>query len=86
MSEPRLQAQINKKSVEYENHEEQWSESERAQLISLWERNLSLVDITENLKRPKHQIIHALFELEQIILNEKYEIIIQNYYSNKVNL
>jgi hypothetical protein len=86
MAEPRLQVQINKKSVEYENHEEEWSETERAELLSFWERSLSLVDITENLKRPKHQIIHALFELEQIILNEKYEITIQNYYSNKGNL
>ena len=86
MAEPRLQVQIDKKSIEYENHEEEWSEPERAQLLSLWEESLSLVDITEKLKRPKHQIIHALFELEQIILNEKYQTTIQNYYSNKENL
>jgi len=83
MAEPRLQIQIVKKSVEYKNHEEEWSAVERTQLLSLWEQSLNLLEITEKLQRPKHQIIHTLFELEQIILNNEHTGIIENYYSTK---
>jgi hypothetical protein len=83
MAEPRLQIQIVKKSVEYKNHEEEWSAVERTQLLSLWEQSLNLLEITEKLQRPKHQIIHTLFELEQIILNNEHTRIIENYYSTK---
>jgi DNA helicase-4 len=85
MAEPRLQVQISKKSVEYENHEEDWTGTEKAQLLSLWEQTLSLVDITEKLQRPKHQIIHVLFGLEKISLTSEHSKIIESYYYTKDN-
>ena len=83
MAEPRLQIQISKKSVEYENHEEEWTEPERVQLLSLWEQTLSLVDITEILQRPKHQIIITLFELDQFELSNKHIKAVEEHYSLK---
>ena len=83
MAEPRLQIQISKKSVEYENHEEEWTEPERVQLLSLWEQTLSLVDITEKLQRPKHQIIITLFELDQFELSNKHIKAVEEHYSLK---
>ena len=83
MAEPRLQIQIPKKSVEYENHEEEWTEPERVQLLSLWEQTLSLVDITEKLQRPKHQIIITLFELYQFELSNKHIKAVEEHYSLK---
>jgi DNA helicase IV len=81
MTEPRLQVEIAKKSVEYENHEEEWSEGERSKLLSLWEQNLNLIDITEKLQRPKHQIIQTLFELDELNLLSEHSIVIQKYHS-----
>ena len=83
MAEPRLQIQISKKSVEYENHEEEWTEPERVQLLSLWEQTLSLVDITEKLQRPKHQIIITLFELDQFELSDEHIKAVEEHYSLK---
>ena len=83
MAEPRLQIQISKKSVEYENHEEEWTEPERVQLLSLWEQTLSLVDITEKLQRPKHQIIITLFELDQFELSNKHIKAVEEHHSLK---
>ena len=83
MAEPRLQIQISKKSVEYEKHEEDWTERERVQLLSLWEQTLSLVDITEKLQRPKHQIIITLFELDQFELSDKHIKAVEEHYSLK---
>ena len=80
MAEPRLQIQISKKSVEYENHGEEWTEPERVQLLSLWEQTLNLVDITEKLQRPKHQIIITLFELDQLELSEKHLKVVTDHY------
>ncbi len=81
MTEPRLQVEIVKKSVEYENHEEEWSEGERSKLLSLWEQNLNLIDITEKLQRPKHQIIQTLFELDELNLLSEHSIVIKKYHS-----
>ena len=83
MAEPRLQIQISKKSVEYEKHEEEWTEPERVQLLSLWEQTLSLVDITEKLQRPKHQIIMTLFELDAFELSNKHIKAVEEHYSLK---
>lgn len=83
MAEPRLQIQISKKSVEYENHEEEWTEPEMAQLLSLWEQTLSLVDITEKLQRPKHQIIITLFELDCFDMNDGHMKMVENHYTLK---
>jgi len=83
MVEPRLQIQISKKSVDYENHEEEWTEPERVQLLSLWEQTLNLVDITEKLQRPKHQIIITLFELDQFELSDKHIKAVEEHYSLK---
>jgi hypothetical protein len=80
MAEPRLQVDIVKKSVEYENHEEEWTEPERAQLLSLWEQALSLVDITEKLQRPKYQVIVTLFELDQFELSDKHIKAVEDHY------
>ena len=80
MAEPRLQIQISKKSVEYENHEEEWTEPERVQLLSLWEQTLGLVDITEKLQRPKHQIILKLFELDCFDLNDGHVKMVKNHH------
>jgi len=83
MAEPRLQIQISKKSVEYENHEDEWTEPQKVQLLSLWEQTLSLVDITEKLQRPKHQIIITLFELDQFELSDKHIKAVEDHYSLK---
>lgn len=83
MAEPRLQIQISKQSVEYENHEEEWTEPERDQLISFWEQTLGLVDITEKLQRPKHQIIIMLFKLGHFELSDKHIKAIEEHYSLK---
>ena len=83
ITDPRLQIQITKKSVEYDNHEEEWTELEKDSLLSLWEQALSLVDITEKLQRPKYQVIIALFELNQFDLNETHIKAIKNHYSLK---
>ena len=83
MAEPRLQIQISKKSVEYENHEEEWTEPEMVQLLSLWEQTLSLVDITEKLQRPKHQIIITLFELDCFDMNDGHMKMVENHYTLK---
>ena len=83
MTEPRLQVEITKKSVEYENHEEEWSEGERSKLLSLWEQNLNLIDITEKLQRPKHQIIQTLFALDELSLISEHSKIIEEYHSIK---
>ena len=80
MTEPRLQIHIPDKSVEYKNHEEEWTESERQHLLSLWTQNLSLVDITERLQRPKHQIINTLFELDQFELGDKHMKAVEKHY------
>jgi hypothetical protein len=80
MAEPRLQIQISKKSVEYENHEDAWTEPQKVQLLSLWEQTLSLVDITEKLQRPKHQIIITLFELDQFELSDKHIKAVEDHY------
>lgn len=81
MVEPKLQISITKKSIEYENHEEEWTDTEKTALLSLWEKNLSLVEVTEKLKRPKHQVISTLFELDSFEFNHRYEEIIKNYHS-----
>lgn len=83
LAEPRLQIQIPKKSVEYENHEQEWTEPERVQLLSLWEQSLSLVEITEKLQRPKHQVISTLFELDQFELSDKHSKVVEEHYSLK---
>ena len=83
MAEPRLQIQISKKSVEYENHEEEWTEPERVQLLSLWEQTLSLVDITEKLQRPKHQVIITLFELDCFEITELHVKMIEAHHNHK---
>jgi hypothetical protein len=80
MAEPRLQIQISKKSVEYENHEDEWTEPQKVQLLSLWEQTLSLVDITEKLQRPKHQVIITLFELDQFELSDKHLKAVEEHY------
>jgi hypothetical protein len=80
MAEPRLQIQILKKSVEYKNHEDDWTEPERLQLLSLWELDLSLLDITEKLQRPKHQIIMTLFDLDQFELTDLHIEAIEKHY------
>ena len=81
MTEPRLQVEIVKKSVEYVNHEEEWSEIERGKLLSLWEQNLNLIDITEKLQRPKHQIVKTLFELDKLNLRSEHSVVIEEYHS-----
>jgi hypothetical protein len=83
MAEPRLQILISKKSIEYENHEDEWREPQKDQLLSLWEQTLSLVDITEKLQRPKHQIIIMLFELDQFELSDKHIKAVEDHYSLK---
>ena len=83
MAEPRLQVDIVKKSVEYDNHDEEWTETERAQLLSLWEQTLSLVDITEKLQRPKYQVIFTLFELDQFEISDKHIKAVEDHYSLK---
>ena len=83
MVEPRLQVQIAKKSVDYENHEEEWADFERNELLSLWEKEINLIEITEKLQRPKHQIIHALFESNVFEMNSQHQQIIEDYYASK---
>ena len=83
LSDPKLQVQIEKKSVDYKNHEEEWTDRDRNELLSLWESNIDLIDITERLERPKHQIILALFELEVFDLCLQYSEIIEKHYSSK---
>jgi hypothetical protein len=83
MGEPRLQVQITKKSVDYENHEEEWADFERNELLSLWENKINLIEITEKLQRPKHQIIHALFESKVIEIKSQHHQIIKDYHTSK---
>jgi DNA helicase-4 len=83
MADPRLQILVSKKSTEYKNHEQEWTQLEMNQLCSLWEQNLNLVEITEKLQRPKHQVIHTLFDLEIIAITEEHSKIVENYYSIK---
>ncbi len=83
LADPKLQIQIEKKSVDYKNHEEEWTDPDRNELLSLWESGFDLIEITEKLERPKHQIIHALFELEVFDLNLQHSKIIEKHYSSK---
>ena len=76
---PRTKEDINS-CIEYENHEEEWTEPERVQLLSLWEQTLNLVDITEKLQRPKHQIILTLFELDCFDLNDGHVKMVKNHH------
>jgi DNA helicase-4 len=83
LADPKLQVQIEKKSVDYKNHEQVWTDPDRNKLLSLWESGIDLIDIMEKLERPKHQIINALFELDVFDLNLQHSKIIENYYSSK---
>jgi hypothetical protein len=82
LSDPKLQVQIDKKSVDYKNHEEEWTDPDRDELLSLWESGIDLIDITEKLERPKHQIINTLFELDVFEINLQYQQIIEDYYAS----
>ena len=72
MAEPRLQIQITKKSVEYGNYGNEWTESERTELRRFWKERLDLVEITEKLQRPKHQIIATLFEMDVFVFGQEH--------------
>ena len=72
MADPRLQIQITKKSVEYDNYENVWTESERVELLRFWKESLDLVEITEKLQRPKHQIIAKLFEMDVFVFGQEH--------------
>lgn len=83
LSDPKLKVQIEKKSVDYKNHDEEWTDTDRDELLSLWESGIDLIHITEKLERPKHQIINTLFELEVFEIDLQYQQIIRDYYASK---
>jgi len=71
-AEPRLNFQPNKRSVDYEKHDQEWSDSEKEKLLRMWREEYDLLAITENLQRPKHHLIFMLFELKQFKLGTQH--------------
>lgn len=83
LSEAKVQIKDEKKSTEYVNHDQKWTTNDKNRIVSLWEKNVNLSEIVEEIQRPKYQIIYILFELNKIDLGTKHEKIIEDYYASK---
>jgi len=80
LSEPRLCFQIDKRSVDYERHDQQWTDFEKEELLRMWRDNRDLLEITETLQRPKHHLILMLFDLNQFKLASQHVDVIERHY------
>lgn len=78
--EPRLDFQIAKRSSVYERHDQQWTDVEREELLRLWREERELLEITETLQRPKHQLLLMLFELNQFKIGTEHVDVINKHY------
>ena len=81
LTEPRLDFQIAKRSSDYERHDQQWTDVEREELLRLWRENCELVEITETLQRPKHQLVLMLFDLNQFKIGTEHLDVIDDHYA-----
>lgn len=83
LSEKKLEFKEEKKSTEYANHDQEWSDLDKDKVARLWEENQNIPELIEEFKRPKYQIIYMLFELQRIDLNMGHIEIIKDYYANQ---
>jgi DNA helicase-4 len=81
LAEPRLSFQIDKRSSDYERHDQEWTVVEKEELLGLWQDKCELLEITETLQRPKHQLILMLFDLNQFKIDTKHVDEINKYYA-----
>lgn len=81
LTEPRLNLQIDKKSSDYERHDQQWTDFEKIELLKMWKEECGLIEIMETLQRPKHQLILMLFDLKQFKLAQQHIRAIEHHHS-----
>ncbi len=84
LTEPRLDFQIAKRSSDYERHDQQWTDVEREKLLRLWRENCELLEITETLQRPKHQLVLMLFDLNQFKIGTEHLDVINEHYAAEI--
>ena len=83
-SDSRLRNIPNKKSVDYSKHDEAWNAEESNRLNALWQGDSNIIDITEIMQRPKHQIISELFDIGLIDIDSRHKEIVISYHSSKL--